>query len=93
MKKQPKVETVQLKKESKLDFSFIDRETIFPCRNCRKNDSCIIKPYDGKCLGFEEGVPWSKQYNSSLPDNKQSIEKDKLSTEDSLDNYYDYDER
>ena len=44
----------------------INRECIDPCKNCRKRDSCFIKPWQGKCTGFETGVPWSIKYNQSL---------------------------
>lgn len=42
--------------------SYIDRNTTHPCINCRKRDSCLIKPYKDRCTGFEEGTPWSLQY-------------------------------
>ena len=44
----------------------INRENTEPCRNCRKRDSCFINPWQGKCTGFEAGVPWSIEYNQSL---------------------------
>ena len=41
----------------------VDKNTAFPCRKCRKRDSCFIQPKDGKCLGLEEGIPWSVEFN------------------------------
>ena len=70
MKNKPKIENDKQKKEVNIDFSYIDRKTAFPCRNCRKNDACIIKPRNGKCLGFDEGKSWSQIYEDSLPNNE-----------------------
>lgn len=46
------------KKEKTLNFYEVDRSNIIPCKNCRKNQSCILRPNDEKCLGFEKGIPW-----------------------------------
>jgi len=54
------------KKEVKLDSTFFDRDSCFPCRNCRKHDSCIMKPREGKCTALEVGIPWSEQYSNSI---------------------------
>ena len=42
----------------------IDRESAFPCRLCRKRDSCIVRPYDGRCTGLDKGTPWSVLYSA-----------------------------
>lgn len=51
------------KKEKEKDIkqitNFIDKQIVYPCRICRKRNSCfIIKPKDEKCTGLEEGTPW-----------------------------------
>jgi hypothetical protein len=46
----------------------VDRETEFPCRTCRKRDSCLQIPRDGKCVSLEVGEPfaWRDTYDMRL---------------------------
>jgi len=47
--------------------SMYDRESISPCKTCRKKDSCLIMPIKGHCTGLEVGIPWTVSYRASLP--------------------------
>ena len=65
MAKKIKIDLNATEKEKKIELvNLIDRENIFPCRKCRKNDTCLLRPYDGKCVSFEEGITWTKQYKA-----------------------------
>ena len=45
----------------------IDRDKITPCKLCRKRESCIIRPREGRCVALEKGEPWVMPDNSIDP--------------------------
>ena len=47
-----------VKKEEVVELPAINREHTSPCNKCRKRTCCILRPYEGRCMGLEEGDPW-----------------------------------
>ena len=57
-----------MQKREKVELaSMYDRESMSPCKSCRKRDSCLIMPHKGQCTGHEIGIPWTLSYRASLP--------------------------
>jgi hypothetical protein len=56
-----------MKKDNTKLSEMLDRQTISPCKTCYKRDSCFIKPFEGQCVGYEAGTPWTETYNATLP--------------------------
>jgi len=59
---EPVVNVKKLKSEPvvNIEFGSIDRNTVTPCKTCRKRSSCLYRPraIDNACLGFEVGDPY-----------------------------------
>ena len=63
----PKNKTLPVVENKQQLDALFNRKQAIPCNECRKRDSCIIRPHENKCLSLEKGIPWHESYLASLP--------------------------